>query len=497
MNGNRSFIPLKKLGILLLLTLPVVLCAQQTGYMKSTKIEKIDGRDFYVHKVLKGQTLYAISKLYESDLDSILFFNAQIKEGLKSGSLIQIPLPVIKTPQPVQDKERIKSVLTAADTLQPPAQTIPCESGFNPGPFNITLMMPFYLSEIDSIPPEFDSEFQNTGDLKSFRFIQFYEGLLMAVDSLINMGLSINLSVYDVDEDTNNIKKLFRNGELKKSDLIIGLLYGASFQKLAQYCKINKIPVINPLSNKAKHIEDNPYVFLANCTVTTMAEEIAEFMADKYYDNVIVMVNSGKENEKKSMKLIYDQLLNKFKVDGKPTQNIYLFSGEKDIQKVSSVLTGTDKNAVIILSNDELFVANIMRYLKEWAVSHSIMVFGMPGWLEFKSVESKLLVDLNFHSFGTSFIDYANPLSIAFVQSFRDQYKTEPGELAFQGFDVSFYFLNSMMKYGKDFGKCCSLFDYKGLQSRFIMRQTGNNGFENAWLNIYRIQDYHVINARD
>ncbi|MGE0568859.1 MAG: LysM domain-containing protein, partial [Bacteroidia bacterium] len=45
---------------------------------KSTVIETIDDRDFYIHKIEKGQSLYSISKLYNVQLDSIYEFNPEL-----------------------------------------------------------------------------------------------------------------------------------------------------------------------------------------------------------------------------------------------------------------------------------------------------------------------------------------------------------------------------------------------------------------------------------
>ncbi|MHC1707376.1 MAG: hypothetical protein AB9842_07630 [Bacteroidales bacterium] len=490
---------MKRFFLLLLLFLPGVLNAQQAVYEKSTQIEKKDNRDFLVHKVLKGQTLYAISKLYDTELDSVLYYNPLIRNGLKTGMDLYIPVPVSVPgkPSPQPAETIIADSKGKKDTIPAKKDNLDCQAVFHTGPFNVAIMLPLYLAEVDSIPSEISDDELNGADPKPLRFIQFYEGALLALDSLVNMGVSINLMVFDVDEDTNRLKKVLKNPDLKKLDLIIGLLYGASFQKLSAFAKENKIAIVNPLSNKSKHIEDNPYVFLANCTVKTMAEQIASYLSTEYQDNVIVLLNSGKENEKRSMMIIYDQLLNEFKKQGKPTQNIYIFSGEREIPKISALLNDTDQNAVIVLTNDELFVANAMRFLKEWASTRSVMVFGMPGWLDFKSIDSKLIVELNFHSFGTSFIDYSVESTKNFILNFRDEYKTEPLELAFQGFDVTYYFISSLMKYGKNFSSCTPFYQHTGMQTRFIFRQSDNHGFENNWLNIYKIQDYQVRNARD
>ena len=55
----------------------------QTNNVKSTKIETISGKSFYIHTVEKGQTLYGISKIYSISVDEILEHNPDASSGLK------------------------------------------------------------------------------------------------------------------------------------------------------------------------------------------------------------------------------------------------------------------------------------------------------------------------------------------------------------------------------------------------------------------------------
>lgn len=51
----------------------------------------IKGDIYYLHKVLKGQTLYSISKAYDVSLEELHQVNASLSEGLKTGMLLYIP----------------------------------------------------------------------------------------------------------------------------------------------------------------------------------------------------------------------------------------------------------------------------------------------------------------------------------------------------------------------------------------------------------------------
>ncbi len=75
--------------------------------IKSTVVKNIDGKKYYIHKVEKGQSLYAISKIYEIDINSILALNDEAIDGLKNGQELKIPFESLISHQaPVIDTNK-------------------------------------------------------------------------------------------------------------------------------------------------------------------------------------------------------------------------------------------------------------------------------------------------------------------------------------------------------------------------------------------------------
>jgi LysM repeat protein len=58
---------------------------------KSTDIKTINGKKYYLHIVEKGQSLYAIAKTYSMDINSVLAENDDAIDGLKNGQTLKIP----------------------------------------------------------------------------------------------------------------------------------------------------------------------------------------------------------------------------------------------------------------------------------------------------------------------------------------------------------------------------------------------------------------------
>ena len=65
---------------------------------KSTDIRTINGKKYYIHKVEKGQSLYAIAKTYNMDVNSILAENDDAIDGLNAGQELKIPFESLMKP---------------------------------------------------------------------------------------------------------------------------------------------------------------------------------------------------------------------------------------------------------------------------------------------------------------------------------------------------------------------------------------------------------------
>ena len=58
---------------------------------KSNNLQTIDGKKYFIHKIEKSQSLYAISKLYNVSLDELYATNPELKNGAKVNQEIKIP----------------------------------------------------------------------------------------------------------------------------------------------------------------------------------------------------------------------------------------------------------------------------------------------------------------------------------------------------------------------------------------------------------------------
>lgn len=85
---------MKSKNIILLLVFVLVnfnLLAQGVYIPKSNDIQERNNKQYYVHTVQKGQTVYSIAKAYNVSIDEIYFENPDAKYGLQIGQQLWIP----------------------------------------------------------------------------------------------------------------------------------------------------------------------------------------------------------------------------------------------------------------------------------------------------------------------------------------------------------------------------------------------------------------------
>lgn len=94
-----------RLLFLLFFLFGLLFCGQleaQVVIKRSKNITKISGKEYYMHNVKEGETLWRISKVYNVSIEEIETLNPDVKNGLKAGHVLGIPVrPEIEFEDPV------------------------------------------------------------------------------------------------------------------------------------------------------------------------------------------------------------------------------------------------------------------------------------------------------------------------------------------------------------------------------------------------------------
>ena len=486
---------MKKTAALILLFLCRVLAAQAQDAFevpKSKVIRTVDGVEYYIHTVAKGQTVYKISKTYGIPAEELIRLNPAISEGLKTNQELMIPTgkaPAKGTGK--KEKEKVPPVAPVpAEAAVVPADSVPARpcgsdrSALKPV-YDVALIMHFFLKDIDTLDLNNLPE-DPAAAYRPFQFIQFYEGFLMAVDSLKQKGLSVRIHVYDVSTDTAKTRKFLQDPELKKMDLMIGLMYHRNFQILAEFAKANRIPLVSPVSERDSQVAGNPMVIKVRPSAKTLVPKVASMIVEQYPGANVVIVRNAQSKFRESA----DQLQRLCSAGG-------LSADVADAKSMTDFLRQDTLNIVAIFSENKSTILDLLTQLNGIKNQYRLAVYGLPAWDRIDGLEVDYLVNLKTHMVSPYFIDYDAPRVQAFVAGFQESIRTDPDPLAFIGFDVADFFLSALMKYGTSFPGCMNEMDLPLLETRYNFEKTDNGGYENRHWAIYYYENFRVYDARN
>ncbi len=457
--------------------------------------DTLDGKIYYIHTIRKGQTLYMICKAYDVDINEVIRENPEVKEGIKAGAKLKIPLPgqkpaeppvrvplpPVRGPKPPTPEPARKDTVSVEPEPASGAGCAPSSSAAGKL-YKVALMLPLSLAEVDRIDPEV-VEPDPEESVASLQFLEFYEGFRMAADSLAKAGMKMKIYVYDVGKDTMTARQVVRKPEMKGMDLIIGLLYHRSFQIVAAFAESNRIPIVNPVSERSELVRGNPYAIKVRPARKSELQQLAAYMEQAFYRSQILIIRSSQYKDREvaeQMKKECAQL--------KLTAQVV-----EGTDNALARLTKSKENVVISFSDNPTHILDLCRKFSEIRNDYMITIIGLPAWDKLEGLETEYMVNLNAHIVAPSFIDYDNQQVKKFVRTFQSRYSTDPELLAFQGFDVAWYFLGALTEYGRDFRRCLVNDRKKGLQTTFEFAHTKENGFENLHWEIYKYVNYRLV----
>ena len=125
---------------------------------------------------------------------------------------------------------------------------------------HVALMVPLYLEQVDEA--FFEAEPSNKTLLtKPFSFLHFYEGFMLAADSVVkSRNMKLDLKVYDVDNDVKKADSAIIDPWLANADLIVGPFYLKPFNVVKRFASEHNIPIVNPITQRSEIVDNQPNV---------------------------------------------------------------------------------------------------------------------------------------------------------------------------------------------------------------------------------------------
>lgn len=510
---------------------------------------------YIIHTAKSTTKINKIARLYRIPVYQIKEFNPTLGKRVYKNQDIKIPVgshaiivPYIPDDDNIVDIEKPDDF---SDTTDPNKN----DCDFSPDKnrvFKVALMIPLSLEEADSLNTE-QFLLSSQQFFIPFRFIQFYEGSLIALDSLSKQGMKVEMHVYDVDKNLTKTAKVLQQRELRSMDLIIGPFYSNSFNQVALYAGNFKIPIVNPLSYReavrnnyntvikvkpgtASQIpmistfidtfEKRSKIFLISQTSYIDADRVIE-IHNELISNLEPQI---KFSNKKLLELAHSVAERDTLHDKTTTPPPFIFENTEIYPEIleSSIMDSTviinyltrinyatdslypflenasplRNNLIILYGTKKSFILDVLNRLNESRDTFDIRLIGLPTWERINNLSNVKMNNLKLSYFSSGYIDYQKETTQDFIHTFRTNYNAEPNTFAYSGFDITYYFLSTLFYLGDEFNNCLEYYPMELLQSKYHFSRIANtNNFEGDYwhliqfkrLSKYKIPDEIII----
>lgn len=392
-----------------------------------------------VYTVKKKDTLYGIATRYGVTVDDLLKANTdgsttdfQLKKGMK----LIIPMKNETAAKPKETAEKKQSTVT------------------------IGVMLPLH---------------NNDGDGK--RMVEYYRGILMALDSLKHQGISTKVYAWNVSQNAD-IRQTLLDQNAPKCDIIFGPLYSKQVEPLSTFCKTYNIKMVIPFSIESDAVESNGQIFRIYQNNTSLEHRSVEALIERFPDSHVVIIDC---NDSTSRKGSYTkQLRKRLEEKGVKYALTALSTSPENFAKAFRM----NKNNVVVLNTGRSPQLNSvcarLNALVDVNPKLKVTLFGYTEWLMYTQNYRQLFNKYNAY-IPTYF--YYNALSTntsALENAYRRWFHTDMQKalprFAITGYDHAQYFVRGLHQYGKDFDGSQTVSGLNHIQTQLKFRKASDKG---------------------
>lgn len=439
--------------------------------------------DFEFYEVKPKETIYGLTRKFEVDKDSLMALNPALKDGLKSGMVLKVPNKGIGVGNLEENEtEKFRSD-RKSETGDEPMEVSDEKMDLKPYLTNlrtkeVALMLPFHLDNIeqDSIATYRDA-ILNERVLRIS--LDFYSGVLMAVEDAKEMGISTNLKVYDTKQNAYEVRNLINQHSFGNVDAVIGPLLQNTIEAAASGLARENVPVISPLSNRPMKGMSN--LFQSRPTDDILAEAMLNYLENNVGNKNLIVIADAKNYQIKS------RLGNMF-----PSARFVTPSeGFVAEDKIKPLLYENKENWVILESEGVGVLTSATSALNRLARTYNISLFttNKNNSYDNDNVPNDHLAKLHFH-YPSVDKEYNPEVSGKFIENYTAKYGAVPNQYAVRGYDLT---LDVLLRLASAEDLYDSFEKYRGYteynENKFHYLPTMGGGFHNDAVYIMKVNE--------
>lgn len=419
------------------------------------------------HTVARRETIYKLSKLYGITEEEFLEANPEFRsKKLRKGAVVNIPYSKEELAQFERERNEARNRIESIpdSTLFRMNEVISEPEDQDDGILTAALILPFSLDD-------------DTASTDQKKMVEFYQGMLLALERLKNENVSVNLKLFDSKGENTSIKPLLESGRLDDVDIIFGPRWPRHIIEAAQWSTQHKVPLVLPMNSNADDVFNNPYVYQLNTPQSYSHQEIYDHFL-KQFRNPNVIILDAEEFRRNDFIDGLKSTLDEHRISYTTIQV------DTAAQSISNALVAGKQNIFILNSsnsgplNTMLPVLQIINRTKDPGIETHLFGYPEYQYYAYDHMDEMFEVDTWFYSwfYTNNTLRESIEFSTSFRRAFSRQMMVSYPSYASYGYDTGYYFLKGLNRYGKDFENNLNRLRTNPVQMGFKFERVNNWG---------------------
>lgn len=467
---------------------------------QTAESEIVKPTDQRIHIISKGETLFSLGRQYGVSVEELQAANPVVSQNMPIGAELIIPSKDTSATNGTK-KETIQEDIAKdnisqeqskkkqePDTISKPSLV----SKTNIESLIGSLFNPFGFDSITAPPqnePAIDSSMLATPlriaiilpfctdaaiDASNERFVEFYQGVLLAIKQAQDAGQTFELYVYDSEKSDVRIEHILQRPEMFNIDAIIGPAYPSQVAKAAKFAKENKVPLIVPFTSKVADVESNEYIVQFNPTDELTQTAVVNYLTERGQSINCVFVNTpytDSDDNAKIKKMLKDKKVNITEISASIIEN----------DSLSYLLDATRENILIFDFEQYNALQQYHKKIKTAAKKCRITLFAHHSWINQETFTLPAIYTniFNINKFSVSRYDSR------YLYYFKNNARTTDPRYDLLGYDITTYTIRLLQQGSETSLKQRAVqTQFEGVQSRIECKPTTNGGCINSYIPI-------------
>lgn len=381
---------------------------------KKVEIGEVNTANYVFYEVKPKQTVYSLTRKLELGYEDLLELNPDLSKGLKAGMVLK--LPIEKSTNLSVKNSLILDQFNLIDSIQ---------ISHKP---KLLYLLPFRINRLKL--NDLESTTSSLARSNALKYsLGIYSGSLIALDSISDLGLSVEVKTYDTELDLEKTKDILRRENLAEYTAIVGPLQMNSLKEVAVQAYNSGVAVIAPLAGQGDANLDN--VFYSVPPDSLLRTSMLRYMKEQVSDqNIIVIADARNQEAEVTIKEAFP-LASSVEIE-EDEENISM-----DIDLFSALLSLEKENWVFVETDNFKIVSSVSSILNS-TNSDSTKV-RMFTTLRNKAFENDVISGAHLSNLNFTYPSvYREANGDAFRRRYRRRFGGDPDRYALRGFDLTY-----------------------------------------------------------